>query len=476
MKRYINKWAVLFLFFFSITSCDDILDVEVFSELSPEVSSETVIQSVLYNAYASARYPFFNGGIIRYFGAEMTTGVAWNEGGAVASRLNQLRSFTWASNHGDITAGWNISYQGIRDANILLDNVDESTPFGRQIAAEAKFIRAFLYSYLYDWFGPVPLRTSTIQERYLPRATSEQIWAQIETDLLEAAEVLPVVALEKGRANKGAAYGVLAKHYLNTKQWQKAADMTQTIIDMGIYDLLPDYRSVFTVANKGNRELLWVLPRTSSGASGNVGGGEYINAISFPTDYPLLPTQQVYAASTHYYDFFVNSFESGDNRADLFLRSYVNTSGQTRVLHGNNRSISMKFEFHPSDVGPAGSTDQPEVRFSDILLTRAEALNELQGPNQESIDLINRVRNRAGASSLQLASFASTEELRAAILREREWEFWSEAKLRQDYIRHDVFISRARERGVDAQPHHVRFPIPLAEVNSNPEIEQTEGY
>lgn len=78
---------------------------------------------------------------------------------------------------------------------------------------------------------------------------------------------------------------------------------------------------------------------------------------------------------------------------------------------------------------------------------------------------------------LELSNFPDKASLNEAILQEREWEFWGEAKGRQDQIRHGVFISKALARGKDnAKPYHVLFPIPLDEINANPAIEQNEGY
>ena len=117
----------------------------------------------------------------------------------------------------------------------------------------------------------------------------------------------------------------------------------------------------------------------------------------------------------------------------------------------------------------------PVIRYADILLSRAEALNELNGPSQEAIDLINQVRNRAGATPLDLADYNQTT-LREAILQEREWEFYFEQKAREDQIRHGVFIERAQARGKNAQEFRRLFPIPQVELDANSLLEQNPGY
>ena len=139
------------------------------------------------------------------------------------------------------------------------------------------------------------------------------------------------------------------------------------------------------------------------------------------------------------------------------------------------QSLSGKYEFDPSAAGAAQGNDLPVVRYADILLSRAESLNELTGPTQEAIDLINLVRIRAGVVPLTVGSFTK-ETLRNALLTEREWEFYSESKRREDQIRQGRFISGAKARGKVAEPFHERFPIPLTEINANPKLQQNPGY
>src|SRR5690606_4618917 len=100
------------------------------------------------------------------------------------------------------------------------------------------------------------------------------------------------------------------------------------------------------------------------------------------------------------------------------------------------------------------------IRYADILLSRAEALNELSGPTEEAIALINAVRQRANVSLLTLESYPSKEELRTFLLAERGREFYSEGLRREDLIRHGKFISLAQTRGYSAKDHQVLYPIP----------------
>ena len=100
------------------------------------------------------------------------------------------------------------------------------------------------------------------------------------------------------------------------------------------------------------------------------------------------------------------------------------------------------------------------LRYADVILCRAEALNEISGPNQESIDLINQIRKRAGLSNILVSDFSSQGELRDHILAERGWEFYMEGLRREDLIRHNKYIERARVRTPSAQDFHNLYPIP----------------
>lgn len=457
-----------------LAGCDS-LDESVYSELTPNVlNSQNGALSLLNSAYSNASLVTLgNGGVQLYFLSAMPSGEAWNQGGNIEAQLSPLTNFTWDSNHGFFEEVWRVPYAAIRDANILLAEIPNTTlpeSFKERVIAEATFIRGFSYSLLYNWFGPTPLITEETTDYFVAKASDEEYKAFIERDLLAAAEKLPVNQPEFGRASKGAALGVLAKFYLNTRQWQKAEQTSRQIIGLGTYELLDDYKKVFALDNEGNREILWALTRHPQG------GAIFLNALTFPTDYPLLPNQGVYAARTHVYDDFVRSFAETDVRGTMFVTEYTNTTGQHIPLLGKNQSFPYKYEFDPNSSGPGTGNDFPIVRYSDVLLTLAEAVNELQGPQQEVIDLINSVRVRAKIEPITLAG-QTQQSVRDIIYQEREWEFFAEGKRREDQIRFGNFITKAvNERNKSAKPHHVLFPIPEVELAANPNLRQNDGY
>ncbi|WP_247235547.1 RagB/SusD family nutrient uptake outer membrane protein [Telluribacter sp. SYSU D00476] len=462
--------ALLLVLLLQGAGCESALEENVYSELTPGnfLNTPSGKQAVLTSAYGNIQMK----GHFYLFLSAYTGQEAWNRGGSIEALLTPLTNFTWDSNHQYFSDAWSGLYAAIRDANIVIDNTSaaDASALDKQLNAEARFVRAVSYVQLYDWFGPVPLYlSSTPSEFKLARATDEEVKQFIEKELKEVAAVLPLNQAQYGRATQGAALGILAKFYLNTRQWQKTADITKQIMDLNKYTLVPKYKDVFALANEGNAEMLWVIPASPQ-------AGHNIVALTFPTDYPLpQPNQQVFAARTYFYDSFVNSFPAGDTRRNMIVTEYTNTSGKYFKLLGVDQSLSGKYEFDPNAAGAVQGNDIPVVRYADILLSRAEALNELTGPTQEAIDLINMVRNRAGVAPLTLGGFTK-ETLRDQLLQEREWEFYSEMKRREDLIRHGKFITTAKARGKNAQAFHVLFPLPITELNANANLNQNTGY
>jgi hypothetical protein len=382
---------------------------------------------------------------------------------------------------------WNRPYQAIRNANILIENIDDANVTDDQkvlIKAEARFIRAVAYYKLYVYFGPTPLRTSTDQELQIPRASEDEFLNFIESELIAIVPELPDPGDESqwGRAHKGAAMGYLCKFYLNTKQWQKCAEIANDIIDLNYYSLFPEYFGLFQVKNERNSEIIWA--RTSKADLGRSANISFMN-FAWPAGFQKDPITGMefcdgcrnFATMLYLRDDFWNSFADNDKRKSLILTVYINTAGDTINLLPPNDHV-RPFKYWPADdfEGPAYGNDIPEIRYADILLGRAEALNEINGPNQESIDLINEVRERADVDLLNLSEFGSKPALRNAILDERGWEFWWEGKRREDLIRHGEFISRAQARGLPAKDYNVLHPIPQFALEANPLLEQNDGY
>lgn len=475
--------------------CESILEEPVYSELATEnlLRTKKGMESTLFEGYTKvANMGGTHGSQHTNKREEMTTDILWHSDGGENRNAIQLINFTWDAECCDNASFyWTNFWEAIRNANIVIENVGDvenaSSDYIQQITAEARWIRAYSYFELWDQYGGVPLRTSTTQEFNLTKSSQEEVINYVISEMEDIVDQVPAPGNEPqyGRVHSAAVKALLTKIYLNTKQWQKSADMAQEIITSGNFALYPDYNEMFALENERNSEFILVRPAITN----DNGARNNMVATAFPWGFQTGLDGGIngvsdqgwtnYASQYRLRDEFYYSFAPEDVRKNRILTKYINKAGDTIDLLADfdNATRSMKFPPDPNATGLGHGNDIPKVRYADILLSRAEALNELNGPNQESIDLINQIRNRAQLADAQLSDFNSAENLRDHILQERAWEFWYEAKRRRDLIRMGKFISSAHERGAsNAQPHHLWFPIPQFALDANPLLEQNEGY
>ncbi len=481
----------------SVSGCNDMLKEEVFSELDPAkmFSTQTGVERVLFNAYDYAAVNDNFGGNIQ-FQEEWVCDQFWETGGAVNQQYVPMSNFSFdSSNPSHWTNLWNRFYKSIRDCNLVLENI-ESSPVSEDtkklMTAEARFIRASVYFKMHSLWGTVPLRLTTTGSANLEKCTTEEIESFIEEEMTAAAADLPVrgalSGYQYGRATKGAAQAYLCKHYLQTKQWQKAADMAKVIIDSKVYALWPDYTTLFTVDNEQtNTEFIWVYTCSSLGP-----GNQLMNG-AFPPDFKstvdgkitYLSNMRNWARMDRVWDSFYNSYDPADKRLGLFITQYYNSKGVLVNLAGKDNIRLFKYTPDINAVGNAHGNDIPVLRLADIILARAEALNELNGPTQEALDLLQQVRDRAGLTDkLQLGSFTK-ETLRDRIFQERSWELVGENHRREDLIRQGKFIEAAKARTLKQygevvsnkiDEHFLVFPIPQTEIDANELCTQNDKY
>lgn len=489
MKFRKNIYLLLSVIALAFSGCKDVLDQETYSELAPDnfLNTKEGIESVLYSCFGAG---FINGYDLHsvYNINNWCTDIEWESGGQEGYTSVLIYGFNWDAETNWLSGVmWERPYRAIRNANSLLSYIDASAVSDEEkelYKAEARFIRVMMYNYLYSWYGPVPLRTSTTDPTDLARCTDEEMTSFIESELTEIASILPFPGSEQnyGRPTRGGALALLCKFYLNQKKWQKAADAAKQVMDLGYYQLYKSgpYADLFKVENEINSEYILVSPNTAEND-----GLNYING-AFPPNFYKDPKSGIvkqsnwnnWGAQYRLYDSFVNSFDPADTRDDCILTEYINTAGATISLLNANNTRSFKFWPDPNAISNEHGNDMPLIRYADILLSRAEALNNLSAaPTQEAIDLINQVRERAGVADLQLSDFPTTASLNAHLLKERGWELYCEAFIRrEDQIRFGTFISSAVERGYNAKDYQLVFPIPQQEIDANANAEQSEGY
>lgn len=471
-----------------LQSCEAMLEEPVHSQFAEEnlLATKAGLESVLADAYSK------DGGsrnIVKR--NEMTTDIMWQTGGGENGTAGPLINFRWDPSSTLEAFDWNNHWGGIRNANIILANAPKASGFTSEaertgLIAEARFVRVWAYYQLWDQYGPMPIRTSLEDPLEITRATDEEFATFMETELTQLIPSLYETGKQPafGRAHRGAAQALLCVWYLNTHQWQKAADMAQEIMDSEKFDLCKDYNSMFDLSNEMNEEFIWTKTYLANSGMTNI-----LLATNLPWDFykgldggiegVVNEQWSNFASQYRLYDSFYRSFSDKDVRKKRILTKYEDKKGKVidLLVDYEDATRSMKYAPDPAATGNAHGNDFPYFRYADILLSRAEALNELNGLNKESVELLNKIRKRAGLDEVSLTDFASKEDFLELLLEERKLEFWSEGKRRRDLIRTNRFIKCAQDRGItNAKDFHVRFPIPQSAIDSDDKLEQNPGY
>lgn len=490
-KKYIKSVSVLSLFLI-MTSCTNFLTEKVYTEYDPAemLKEQSGIDALLTGAYARSRIVAYDSRNYTYLMNEFPTDITFETGGGLERDAKPFIDFTWTVDNTFLNGFWGKMYGAIASANSVLNVTEGLTAISEdnlnKIKGEARFIRAASYYFLYNIFGPTPIivipQGATPDEierigKSTPRASKEDFIKYLVEDLDFAATYLPTIENPIGRATKGAALGILTKLYMHEKDWNNVITTAQKIIDLNYYSLYSNYKKLFSVDGESNMEYIYRAPCIAQNGYQN----NYM-PHAFPPNYPIQSNWVNFGAQFRTYTAFYKTFETNDIRKDLIITHYIDNSGkeiellETPTGSPLDNSRSFKYWPDPNAVGESNGNDIVYVRYADILLCKAEALNELDGPNHESISLINQIRSRANADSISVNNFPTKESLRDFILAERGREFFSEGLRREDLIRHGKFISNAIARGKAAKPYQVVFPIPQRQIEANQNLVQNEGY
>jgi hypothetical protein len=383
-----------------------------------------------------------------------------------------------------VSGRWNDSYRVIARYNTILDRIGavamDETLKNRYIA-ETKFLRAVVYFNLVRTFGDIPLilkPVSNPDEGYsFGRTPVSEVYAQIEKDFTEAEGVLPVSypAADLGRATKGAAKAFLGKVYLTQKKYPAAVSKLKEVIDLGVYTILPSYAEVFRVGNKNHKESVFDVQYKSGGAGeGNNWPNTFApqnsgNAvIAFGGDGNNQPTADI-----------INAYEPGDLRKDVSVASsYTNAAGQVIP----DRFIKKYYDV-PVAKGDNGN-NIPLMRYADVLLMYAEALNEVSyQPDGEAFTYLNIIRTRAGLDKKTAAAVPSQQAFRLGIEQERRVELAFEGHRWFDLVRTDraIPVLNSKKEQIrlvaDLTANNLLFPIPQSQIDINKDkITQNPGY
>ena len=374
---------------------------------------------------------------------------------------------------------WNDGYRGIYRANAILDRIAAVTMdenLKKRVVGETKFLRALMYFNLVRVFGDVPLvlkETTDPAEGYnFDRAAVADVYAQIVKDLTEAEASLPdrYTGVDVGRATKGAAKSLLGKVYLTRKQYAEAATKLKEVIDGAVYDLLPNYADVFKAANKNHKESIFDIQYKK----GSIGEGNGLPNTYAPENSGNSVVQFGGGGNNRPTADFVNAYEAGDLRQNASMATaYTNAQG-VRVEYNYVR----KYSDAPTVSGDS-EDNFPVLRYADVLLMYAEALNETAKP-AEALPYLNRIRQRAGLAAKGTLNQA---EMRLAIEQERRMELAFEGHRWFDLVRTGraipVLTAKAQAIGIKASltENNLVFAVPQSQIDINPsKIKQNPGY
>ncbi len=503
MKK-INIFLLTFLvMIISVLSCKNKLEEIVYSSLAEANAYETFedAEVLVLAVYAAQR------GDIDTWGAYYTMDYLqlgelptdYGQDGSI-SGLIPLEVGTWEKDHEYILNLWQGAYKVVTSANFaieVLENMPIDADAKAGFIAEAKFLRALSYYDLTLNFKDVVLNLGRSNEN-LPLSPQADVIAAIINDLTDAQADLPSYGTYGvGRATKGAALALRAKTHLNNKNWTEAAADAKAVMDLGEYALFPSIVDLFDVANKSVNEWIFVV----HGQEGGTGADSFVPAVTLHGTYRNASSGNIMVSRDFY-----NSFDLNDDRRNLMVNGYQDVQLRTTVVGSDTLDIYWAapgtLEYDPlatdptidlngqafvptikylggydrfsENPGGTSGTNYPVIRYADILLVRAEALNE---SNQAgAIDLVNQVRARAGVADLAGLSQAA---LRDAILEERAKELFLEGHRTIDLRRTGKYIELWKA-GLEAKypssnfnylnESKYYFGIPQREIDANDQI------
>lgn len=358
--------------------------------------------------------------------------------------------FTEKPSNGILSSYWANFNNNVYRCNLLLDQIDGvnfAENLKKQYKGEAMFIRALNYFNMYRIWGGVPATkhvVSAAEALKVARYSDEQMFDLIAGDLKEIVDnnYLPETysSADMGRATSGAAKALLGKVYLTFHKWTEAKDILSQLI--GKYQLVSPIAQVFNVDNKNNNEIIFAV-HFNKEIEGE--GHSYWYNLTNASD------------DTNQTSSLLNTFPTGDARKDLI--TYVQVEKNVRLMN--------KFYDTKSPTFKTVGNDQILLRYADVLLMYAEALNEIQYDASEgslALKYLNAVRQRAGISNLTIKQLPTQEKFRKGILVERQREFPYEGQRWFDLVRMGFAKSVMAENGVEIKDYQLLFPIPQQEI------------
>lgn len=519
MKKIFTFIALGSIITLSAISCNDFLDTTQRGVTSQEdfYSTDDEAEQAVFAVYDALQAFDINNLLYK----NLLSDDAQMGGGSRTAKQagNELNEFVFTDNNDILTDVFTNYYEIIYAANILLQKVSDDSDTKSLCRAEAKVLRAHAYFELTTLWGTPPLVTEPLEAGNYnqPNSTQEELWAQIETDLTEAIEVLPLKSeqssADKARVSKGTAQSLLGKAYLYQEKYDEAAAMFDNVIESGEYDLYPDFtmitreesefgvESIFEISyaadasntSEGSYLLAYIGPRTGYFTPGTTG----ISSICWGWMNPLPGLHELFE-------------EEGDeirqrgtvlNEDDLeeYGASFRSSSGN--LAYGSDGLVRTKYGAYVAEMANQSETyylcsgmNIRLLRYADVLLMAAEAYNRKSSPNDtKALEYVNLVRAR-----VELDPITETgDELFEKIKRERRMELAFEMVRFQDLVRWgdaaEVLATQGQYTSLGTydsdgnmtyyenlnagyKSYNNLLPFPETEISVNPNIVQNPGY
>ena len=490
MKKYIII-SIFLLFTANITtSCSE----EFINENPPySLDAENYFNSEAdYNKALIAAYDMLQPSYINVMLGEIASDntLSGGESANDVIGIQQIDEMTHTPVNGNLKDLWNWMFAGVQRCNYIMEFKDK-TDFANknQVIAETRFLRAYYHFELVKFFGGIPLKGDFLfkvdDEKTIPRASVDDVYASIEADLLFAIDHLSVTAAQTGRVTKGAAQALLGKAYLYQNKFVEASTVLDQLIASGSYSLVSNYNTIFENNNENNAESVFEVQYTDGeGADfgclqcseGNVAVGfngirNYSGPV-FDSGYSFnVPTQGAYDA-----------YEVGDNRRDVAILNIVTFAAANNATYGtgykhtgffNRKYLPRQGDANIGDQNLTNPNNYRAIRYADVLLMAAEAFNRGGIDDVKARLYLNQVRSRAFGDSNHNVS-ASGPALTDFILAERRLELMGEGHRFFDLVR----TGKAAQTitGFTVNKNEL-FPIPFDEIQfSNGNWQQNNNY
>ena len=480
MKK-IFKLSLIVILVLTI-SCENILVENPPSSisLSSFYLSESDALAGLYGAY-QLMYNVSAGTAISY-------GEANADNLTISPIVSDAYSWDEFTYNSDVTGGlWSSCYSGINRTNEVIlytDRIEMNAGTKADIIAEAKALRAFYYFQLVRVMGGVPLyETPTVgfDNIYAPRATEDEIYNVITRDLSGAAIELEVTS-PAGRINANIASALLARVYLYRGDFTNALTYAKNVINSGKYALFPDYKDITNPTKNNGIEHIWQLQYLSGEINNSIPGsfgprqapGQYVKSF-----WAFTTVGGSYAPSSEFVAENPTSYRRSVTISDRYehIDGVTGTITMQQVYGGKFSYYICKFDDRKAEL--QSGENFTIIRYADILLIAAEALNEVDPSDNQKYIWINKIRQRARKdvdTDLPDLTGLSQDEFRSAVLEERRFELAFEGERAWDLKRKGLFLQKLRAQGKTVEDYMLLFPIPDAQIKLNKNLVQNTGW